>query len=394
METLIELYDERAIENILGPEIFKPGKIIYICPPDVVKDTRKQEVLKDFFASRGYSFTIEFVESSLYKADKIYEQLLAIAEKHPDCALDVTGGTDAALIASGMFCLKTGLPTFTYSRRQNRFYDISNAPFADEKPCLIHYKVEDFFKMAGGRLRRGRVDNEQIKSYTKDLDVFFEIFLRYRREWPEVITFFQRISKSEKGEKPCLKVKGSLEQKGDHGSRVRGNIWLLKALSSIGYIKELDITDDEVSFTFKDEIVRGWLRDVGSALELYMYKICRESGIFEDVYSSAVVDWDDKTGRENVSNEIDVVAARGVTPIFISCKACDVRTEALNELAILRDRFGGKGAKAVIVTTELVNAAARHRASQLGIAVIDLEEIESGAVAERLKVIMKLKNDF
>ena len=57
--------------------------------------------------------------------------------------------------------------------------------------------------------------------------------------------------------------------------------------------------------------------------------------------------------------------------------------------AILRDRFGGKGAKAAIVTTEVCNAAARHRAAQLGIAVIDLEELKTCQIVHRLKVIMK-----
>lgn len=79
----------------------------------------------------------------------------------------------------------------------------------------------------------------------------------------------------------------------------------------------------------------------------------------------------------------------GVIPLFVSCKTCDIRTEALNELAILRDRFGGKGAKAAIVTTERCNAAARHRAAQLGIAVIDSEELKAGQLVQRLKVIMK-----
>ena len=85
------------------------------------------------------------------------------------------------------------------------------------------------------------------------------------------------------------------------------------------------------------------------------------------------------------------MATRGIIPIFISCKACDVGTYALNELSILRDRFGGKGAKAAIATTEFCNAATRHRAAQLGIAVIDREEFERGDVIERLKVIMKVK---
>ena len=48
-----------------------------------------------------------------------------------------------------------------------------------------------------------------------------------------------------------------------------------------------------------------------------------------------------------------------------------------------------KGAKAAIVTTEVCNAAARHRAAQLGIAVIDLEELKTGQLVHRLKVIMK-----
>ena len=99
--------------------------------------------------------------------------------------------------------------------------------------------------------------------------------------------------------------------------------------------------------------------------------------------------WDEVLGHGSVTNEVDVMAARGVIPLFISCKACDIKTEALNELAILRDRFGGKGAKAAIVTTEPCNAAARHRAAQLGIAVIDLEELQSGQMAQRIKVIMK-----
>ena len=144
-----------------------------------------------------------------------------------------------------------------------------------------------------------------------------------------------------------------------------------------------------MSFRFLDSNVRTWLRDVGSVLELYSYKACIDSGIFNDVISSAVVRWDEVLGHGSVSNEVDVMAARGIIPLFISCKACDIKTEALNELAILRDRFGGKGAKAAIVTTEPCNAAARHRAAQLGIAVIDLEELKSGQMAQRLKVIMK-----
>ena len=146
------------------------------------------------------------------------------------------------------------------------------------------------------------------------------------------------------------------------------------------------MTGESVAFRFRDANIRTWLRDVGSVLELYAYKACLDAEIFNDVISSAVVRWDD-VGL--VSNELDVMAARGVISLFLSSKTSEIQTEALNELAILRDRFGGKGAKAAIISTERCNAAARHRAAQLDIAVIDLEELKGDQLANRLKVIMK-----
>lgn len=390
MNTLIELYDDRAIENILAPDMFRPRRIIYLCPGEIAQDRARQEKIKMFFRRRGWNPELIFMETSLYKADRILRQLLAIGEKYPDCALDVTGGSDAALFAAGMFAAQTGVPAFTYSRKKNRFYDIAGAAFADDLICDLKFSVSDFFLMAGGTLLPGRVDNNILSNYLNDFDPFFECFLRFRRDWPDIISYIQRVSPAEYGQTPPLSIQGKYTVKGDHGSRNSANEAALQALAGIGFLHGLEIVSGQsVSFRFRDHTTRAWLRDVGSVLELYTYKACIDTGIFNDVISSAVVRWDDVLGHGSVSNEIDVMAARGVIPLFLSCKASDIKTEALNELAILRDRFGGKGAKAAIVTTEPCNAAARHRAAQLGIAVIDLEELKSSQIVHRLKVIMK-----
>ena len=390
MDTLIELYDERAIENILAPDMFQPQRIIYLCPGEVAQNRRLQETLRSFFLRRGWEPELIFTESSLFKADRILRQLLSIHERYPQCALDVTGGSDAALFAAGMFSAQTGTPAFTYSRKQNRFYNISGAPFADDLHCHLSYSVEEFFLIAGGTLLPGRVNNDILSRYLGDFDPFFRCFLQFRREWTDIISYIQRISPAEHGQTPPLSVHGGYTVKGEHGAKNSANEAALRELARIGFIDGLKIVPGEsVAFRFRDANVRAWLRDVGSVLELYTYKACIDAGIFNDVISSAVVRWDDTVGHGSVSNEIDVMAAKGVIPLFISCKATDIKTEALNELAILRDRFGGKGAKAAIVTTEPCGAAARHRAAQLGIAVIDLEELKGGQLTGRLRVIMK-----
>lgn len=393
MNTLIELYDERAIENILAADMFRPERIIYLCPTEVAQSRERQAIIRDFFRHRGWEPELFFLEASLYKVDRIVRQLLAISEKYPDCAMDVTGGSDAELFAAGMFAAKANVAAFTYSRKKNRFYNISGAEFADNLPCDLSYSVKEFFLMAGGTLLPGRVDNVTLKEYLGDIDPFFDCFLQYRRDWTNIITYMQRVSPAEYGQIPPMFIKGNYVVKGERGGRISAKEDALQSFEQIGFIHDLNIASGEsVSFRFHDANTRNWLRDVGSVLELYVYKACLDASIFDDIISSAVVRWDEVLGHGSVINEIDVMATRGVVPLFISCKVSDIKTEALNELAILRDRFGGKGAKATIVSTGRCNAASRHRAAQLGIAVIDRDELERGKLVHRLKLIMKVED--
>ena len=219
MNTLIELYDERAIENILAPDMFRPRRIVYLCPGEVIRDRSRQETLAAFFRCRGWEPELIFVDASLFKADRILRQLCAIGEKYPDCAIDVTGGSDAALFAAGMFAARKGVPAFTYSRKKNCFYDISGAAFADELHCDLTYSIEEFFLMAGGTLLPGRVDNHILAQYLPDFDRFFDCFLRFRREWPDIISYIQRVSPSEYGQTPPLSVQGGYTVKGERGTR-------------------------------------------------------------------------------------------------------------------------------------------------------------------------------
>ena len=99
MKTLIELYDERPIENVLSPEVFRPERTVYLCPGEVVQGKVFQKTVQNFFRHRGVNTETVFLESSLYNTAKLKRQLLSVLEQYDDCCLDITGGTDAALFA-------------------------------------------------------------------------------------------------------------------------------------------------------------------------------------------------------------------------------------------------------------------------------------------------------
>ncbi len=387
MKTLIELYDERPIENVLGTEMFWPEETIFICPPEVAEDQTLKSSLEKYFRHRNCSVRLTFVPVSLLDAEKVARTLQKILDTYEDCAIDISGGTDAALFAAGTAA--GNHPVYTYSHNKNTFFEIRNAPFARDLPCTIRLDTESCFLMAGGTLLPGREDNRKLKNRLTEIDRLFRIFGNYRNIWNRQISYIQKISSSLPG---ILEADGRRTEKADHGS-VTADEGLLRELSEAGLIKDLVCGDEEIHFAFPDDMVRFWLRDIGSVLELQVYRACVEAACFDDVVLSAVVNWQGGASqRDGVTNEIDVMAVHGVRPVFISCKTSEIKTEALNELAILRDRFGGKDSRAIIVTSTTGGSSRdpmHRRAAELGIEVLEWEDLETEKLREHFYTIAR-----
>ena len=383
MKTNIELFDERPIENVLGTEMFRPEETVFICPAEIAENKELHRSLEKYFAYRGYPVKLTFVPASLLDAVKVEKTLKKVLETHEDCAIDIAGGSDAELFAAGAVSGDT--PVYTYSRKRNMFFEIKNAPFARGLPCTIRLDAESCFLMAGGTLLPGRADNAELKNRLGEIDALFSVYTAHRRVWNRQISYYQRISLSSD---PELKAEGSRDVKAEQG-RVSADEGMLRDLEAAGLIQSLSITENNVSFRFPDETVRFWLRDMGSVLELQVYRACLAAACFDDVVLRAVVNWKaDEKRRDAVTNEIDVMAVGGVQPVLISCKTCEIKTEALNELAILRDRFGGKGSRAIIVTSAPSSknrSAMRRRAAELDIEVIEWEDLALDRLVARLK---------
>ena len=71
MKTLIELYDERPIENVLATEMFRPEETVMLCPPEVVSDKALKETLSRYFEHRGCPVKLTTVAVSLLDAAKV-----------------------------------------------------------------------------------------------------------------------------------------------------------------------------------------------------------------------------------------------------------------------------------------------------------------------------------
>ena len=383
MRTLIELYDTSPIRNVLATVMFRPQEMILICPPEVAEDPNQKRSLRDFFAYLNCPVKLTLIPVTLLDAGKTERVLREVLESHQDCAIDISGGTDAALFAAGVASGDT--PVFTYSVRKDTFFEIKNAPFARSLPNTVHLDVRSCLMMAGGTLLPGREDNAGLAEMSDRIDRLFRVYSTFRPQWNRQISYIQKISSAEPG---VLEAGGQLREKAGN-KNVDADSEFFGALEEAGLILNLQHTDESVSFRFPDERVRFWLRDVGAVLELQVFRACRAAGCFDDVVLSAVVNWQSgKINRDSVTNEIDVMAVQGIQPVFISCKTSEVHTDALNELAILRDRFGGKFARAILVTSGVTGKTrepVRRRADKLGIELVEWEDMSLETLINRLR---------
>ena len=117
-KTLVELLDERPLENVLGVEIFRPEQVVYVCPEGTAKHAEKQ--LEDYFRHRGLRVRLAFREVNIYDTGAVLAVFRAVLREHPEAVMDITGGTDAVLFAAGLACAEAKIPVVTYSRTQRR----------------------------------------------------------------------------------------------------------------------------------------------------------------------------------------------------------------------------------------------------------------------------------
>ena len=286
MDTLIELYDPRPINNVLGSEVFRPRETVFICSPEVEQDKALRRALKTYFEYRGVDVKLTFRPVSLVDALRVEKVIREVIEAHPDCAIDISGGTDAALFAAG--AASREVPVFTYSRKRNTFFEIRNAPYARNLPCPVRMDARSCFLMAGGTLLPGRGDNRTLPGRLEEIDRLFEVYTRFSRIWNRQISYIQAISSAEAG---ALEARGKeTEKAGDRW--VTANATLLRALEEAGLIWDLRMAEGSVAFHFPDETIRFWLRDIGAVLELQVFRACLAAECFDDVVISAVVNWE------------------------------------------------------------------------------------------------------
>lgn len=393
IETVIELYDEEPIFNILAVSALKPRNVVFL-GGKLMRREQQNRIIRWLEAGnlpvKPYFFTIDAnrIPSFLKKMEEAFQQF-------PNGIVDITGGSSPMLFAAGAFCREQGIPVIVYEKEKSRFLNVQNCPQADSFPGEVHFHAEDFLILAGGSFPRcGHVSGKGITAdMEQKIRAVWQIYLDHLSEWNQHVQYLQAVSGGE--ENKTLRVNAPMEIRGADGKKRRCFPSILRKLEEADVIQGMEIKKSRVYFSYKTHFLRSCLCDIGVWLELYLYIVARESGYFDDVQVSVVIDWEGEEHKgQGTINEVDLILTRGPTPVFISCKTGTPNTQALNELQVLTERYGGYWARGVLATMSRlaqVNPAVYRRAADMGIYVLQYEDLTDGRLAERLKRIADMR---
>lgn len=392
-DTILEIYDDEQIHNVLAITEFKPKNVVYIGTRKLKSKRIKSNIIA-CLRSLGLETKCYFYSTDMLSLEAVTEELEAILEDFPGIVIDITGGSEVALVAIGMLAKEKNIPLMRYDRYERRYRNIFNCPIAEQLISSPHFTVQSLLRLAGGEIKdHGHLSIESLDD-SASLDIFnvWEIFKKNYRSWHKLVSFLQLASKQLPDSSSLSITTSKIIYSGE--KLVNCDTNLLEELSQIGIIKNFKETAADVSFEYKNSLMHSCLLDVGICLELFVFATALKTGEFDDVQISVVVDWDgDLEARINTVNEIDVMLVRGQVPVFISCKSGDPGVVALNEIKTLAAKFGGQDGRAVLVTMSDVRNRDPYlyqRAADMGVTIIDYTDLITDRLSKKLLTVSRL----
>lgn len=395
LKTIIELYDKEPVENVLSACIFAPDMVVYLCD---TRDTtlRKEQAVSRLLKSRGLKTKTRFYYVDTRSISLIRRVLDAVVQDYPGCVFDFSGGADLVLMTAAVYCAERHIRAFFIDVERGKFINLRGCEQLAFRFTMPSFSVEDIFAITGMRaVGNGHFPLAQLTDdFVSDAKHIWEQILEDPDDWNAAAGFFQAVGAQLGPDELWVDVPRVLRSGRYHAVCPEGPV---QFLARNGILRNFSMTRDRVRFRYKTGMMKKNLQNHGLWLELYLYFELRDSGLFDDVRTSVLVEWD--TGgdsRSHTRNEIDVMAIRGVTPIFISCKMGAPTPLALSEIRLLGEKMGGGYAQTVLLTAAPVrmqSPSIARRAEDLGLVLLDRADVQNGNLAKRIAQLVRTTNN-
>ena len=373
--TLVEIFTENHIKNMAACLQLAPEKMILL--GDIGKIRRSPEQYKKVLQLRGQRTQIQVKDirkKDFWEVSYILQQIFCTDEEF---VVDLTGGDEVVIMAMGaLLCSldsqqRSNIRIHKFDDRMERVMDCLD-DYQTVRGKMPQLSVEELILLSGGVVQKDPTQPEGIPA-RRELDRLWDVVAEDPRAWNKSVSLLREIESRSDGaymdvDLDLPQLKRSFPGFDYKEPQLRE---FLDKLIRCGAIYDRS-TRDRLSYSYTSELMRYSTLKAGNILEtkvLLEAQSLLQDGqpFFQDCRMGVTIDWDGVIHAPSerlpeTRNEIDVIAMRGVTPLFISCKNGNIGEEELYKLHTVATRFGGSNARKMLIASDLdfKNSSSNH----------------------------------
>ncbi len=390
--TVIEFFDKSPIENVISAFTICPQKIIFIGDTKMIK--RNLPIYQKFLSEKRLRIKLEYLSVNKNNLWDIVKKLSSVVEAEDECAFDLTGGDDLVLVATGIvfhtYHEKKKLHMHRFNIRNGKIIDCDNdgeVPYQGD-PEL---SVEEWISLHGGIVASKATEKaETLLAHREDIMKIWNLCRENPGLWNFQVGILNEFQKYRAECDNPLRVYIDISYASMYIKNIFGKkeylYGLLNLMKRHDLIADLKWNDDEISFIYGNEFIKGCVSKAGDILETKILQVVSDmkdgdGPYFCDAERGVFIDWDgtvhsNTDDEKDTANEIDVLVMHDLIPVFISCKNGAFDDEELYKLYTVASRFGGVYAKKILVCSDFCERSERYdhleqRAKDMQIKIIE-----------------------
>ena len=366
---LLTVYDDvDPLNNVISPLTIEADEIFYVYHHDI-PDSSFENIAKVLLRYRDIRINfIKLIDDS--------RQLNEIFSQNEGIVVDVGGARYLSLLL---------FETVKDKENQIIYYDDDENVIKDYRSHSIIYhdvfklQIEDVLNLRGGEIKEymhrsaedGKSRNAIISLFEKNMD-----------NYGSFIRFLTRLN--------------SLINNRDYmGSNTyqlsEGDRFDLMSDAVYDKVSDLFTIDGKNRLRFSTRKLKEMVSVSGAFLENYLYIKLTESGKFDDVKMSTVIDFSDDKYIYPVRCEIDCLIIKNNKLLFVSCKSSKADASTLNEIYVHNHRFGNVLSLPVLCVCEELDRkypSTYAKGEELGIYLVDRSSFVNGDICDVFSSIL------
>ena len=355
-ELIINLISCHNDSSILLTHQYKPKSVLFLYRN---KDLDILKSIEDYYTNLSCTFLKENIDNK--SIDEL--ENLILKYKKNNALFNLTSENVLDVLIFYTLSLKNNICFKFLDIKNKQIINMSLDDITIKKENIYDLNVEEIIKSIGGSIAidsENSFNEEIINKMTFIIANNLETWEKYRVRLTDSNLFIHNPFNPEMLEinTTCLN--------NDEIILINKCIHFLEINNQITYTQKGDC----IEIKFLNEYIKGFIFKSGTWFEIFTKLIIKEIKNIDDVKSGVVFFWSKE--KENVKNELDVVAVKDSVLICISCKDSKKYDEvALNELNIYANQLGGANVKKILVATmEPSKSIVINRAKEMGISIV------------------------